>query len=82
MDPSERAYLTRKVLCRCPSCGTTITGGHLFERPEDVPGRPFVATYCHRGEASDGELHAVTMFVDANFAVRSVEKSDLLRISS
>ena len=78
----DRAYIMRKFMCKCPVCGKAIHGRDLFDHPSHLPTRPTSITFCHGHQYGSDKppLHAIHIFLDANMGVRSVEKSDLLRI--
>ena len=78
LSSEEKAFLIRKYVATCPVCHQPIRGGDLFE-DHQFPTRPVSITLCHYGKPGM-PLHAVTMFIDANMSVRTVEKSDLLLI--
>ncbi len=72
-----------KLLCQCPVCKEKIFGGHLGLNDinvDQIKAFPFSYTYCH-GDKNQRNLHAITLYLDAQLKVRGVEASELLKIS-
>jgi len=85
--------LAKKLLCTCPVCQKRIYGGTLGLNELDVSRIkhfPFAYTYVHSHDQIDvhNEMaqqlskHAITLFFDANLAVRGVEESFSLKIDN
>lgn len=78
---SERHFLARKLLCSCPVCHKRIFGETLGLPTLDtsrIKRYPFPYVYLHTHNSADSPnptLHAITIYLDADMAVRSVEDS-------
>ena len=80
---------SNKVLAVCPLCQKKIHSEdlHLDElNLEKITTFPFSVTFCHHTgperqnspKISKKNLHALTIYLDANFAVRGIEPSEFL----
>ncbi len=81
IPPSTRALLMRKLLTICPVCKKPIYGRDIDIAKIEKAGInqwPVLYTHCHSHESIP--LHAITLYLDANFAVRGEEVSQFLKI--
>ena len=79
--PNTRALLMRKLLTICPICKRPIYGKDIDIskiKKSKITHWPITYTHCH----SDGTtpLHAITLYLDANFSVRGEEVSHFVKI--
>lgn len=90
---SERSILAKKLIATCPVCQKRIYGGTLGLNELDVSHIkhfPFAYTYVHSHDQSPSlaameqqlSKHAITLFFDANLAVRGIEESITLKIDN
>jgi hypothetical protein len=77
---SERQFLARKLLCSCPICHKRIFGETLglptldTSRIKRYP-FPYVYVHTHSADSMPPVMHAITIYLDADMAVRSIEDS-------
>ncbi len=79
---NTRSYLAKKLLTICPVCGKRIYGKDIdIEQMNkgNIKNWPIRYTHCHSHKGMP--LHALTMYIDANFAVRGNESSKFLKIT-
>lgn len=79
---NTRSILAKKLLTICPVCGKQIYGKDIDVEKIDterIKSWPIRYTHCHAHKGMP--LHALTMYLDANFAVRGKEYSEFLKIS-
>jgi hypothetical protein len=84
----ERVLLARKMLTVCPICQKKIYSNdlHLNElNLNKITSFPFPVTFCHHtiqessaSKSPRKQMHALTIYLDANFAVRGIEPSEFL----
>ena len=83
MNKDTRTFLTRKLLCICPTCKRRIFGAdigitHLdFSKVKKWP-QQFI--HCHRDK--EHPLHALTIYIDANFSIRGREVTEFVKIQT
>ncbi|MBD3198259.1 MAG: hypothetical protein GF317_24635 [Candidatus Lokiarchaeota archaeon] len=76
-----RALLMKKLLTICPVCKKPIYGRDIDINKIDIKKInrwPMKYVHCHSHEKTP--LHALTLYIDANFSVRANEVSDILKI--
>ncbi|MFX1322187.1 MAG: hypothetical protein ACFFAQ_11145 [Promethearchaeota archaeon] len=76
-----RTILMRKLLTICPICKRPVYGKDIDILKLDklcIKHWPLRYTFCHRHK--NGSLHAITIYLDANFIVRGNEVSDFIKI--
>ena len=81
MKNETRHLLMKKLLTICPICGKQIFGRDIDILNIDkskISNWPFRYTHCHSNRK--GPLHAVTLYLDSNFAVRGKEISQYVKI--
>lgn len=79
---NTRSYLAKKLLTICPICGKKIYGKDIdIEKikKDHIKQWPVRYTHCHTHKETP--IHALTMYLDANFAVRGKESSEFVKIS-
>jgi hypothetical protein len=77
-----RSILAKKLLTTCPVCGKKIYGRDIDIdkiNKDHISNWPVRYTHCHSHEGMP--THALTMYLDANFAVRGRESSEFLKIT-
>ncbi len=74
LSSEDRLILMRKLLAICPLCKKTIFGRDVdlsqFQNEETTH---FPVRYVHTHEQKGFPKHALTLYIDANFAVRGQE---------
>lgn len=90
---SKRLQMSQKILATCPICKKRIYGRDLKLESlnlEQIRSYPFSVTFCHKNSKETisnkldsnldqkPSLHAVTMYLDADFKVRGLESSEFL----
>ncbi|MGV9173007.1 MAG: hypothetical protein ACOC44_13510 [Promethearchaeia archaeon] len=80
---TTRSVLMQKLMSVCPLCGKKIHGRDididgLAEQKSNITRWPVPYTHCHCHE--NGKMHALTLYLDANFAVRGQEISEFVKI--
>ncbi len=76
-----RAFLMRKLLATCPSCNKQIFGGDIdISNINTNSIRQWPLRYIHCHSHNDVPLHALTLYLDADFSVRAREVSDYIKI--
>jgi hypothetical protein len=83
LDKDTRTFLTRKLMCTCPLCKRPIYGGDIDITNIDISkidSWPMAYVHCHSHK--DHPLHALTIYIDANFATRGKEVSPYLKIQT
>ncbi|TXT57996.1 MAG: hypothetical protein BAJALOKI2v1_480024 [Promethearchaeota archaeon] len=81
MKKETRNLLMKKLLTICPICGKQIYGRDIDITNIDlskISKWPFRYTHCHSNRSNP--MHAVTLYLDSNFAVRGKEISEFLKI--
>lgn len=81
LDHKTRYYLSRKLLTICPVCKKLIKGKDIDILTIDktkVTHWPLIYTHCHSHDKYP--MHALTLYLDANFSVRSEEVTHLDKI--
>ena len=83
MDSETRAILMRKLMTVCPICKKQIYG-----RDIDIPSIeksrskidhwPLRYVHCH--DNNNFPMHALMIYIDANFSVRGLETSNFVKI--
>ncbi|MBD3342872.1 MAG: hypothetical protein GF353_27485 [Candidatus Lokiarchaeota archaeon] len=78
-----RQYLAKKLLTICPICGKRIYGKDIdLEEIEKLKKKihhwPIKYIHCHSQHQIP--LHAITLYIDADFAVRGNEVSKFVKI--
>lgn len=77
----SRAFLMKKLLAICPICKKLIYGKDIDIDEIDlskISHWPVKYTHCHSHNGVP--THALTMYIDSNFAVRGKEVSEFLKI--
>lgn len=77
----DRAFLMKKILTICPICNRVIYGkdldiASLFEC--NIEHWPLTYIHCH--SYNNYPIHALTLYLDSNFSVRSSEVSEFIKI--
>jgi hypothetical protein len=76
-----RKLLMKKLLTICPVCKKRIFGKdidiHKIDKKKIVHW-PLKYVHCHQNETIP--FHALTMYIDSNFAVRGADVSDFVKI--
>lgn len=80
---TDRSLLMQKLMSVCPLCGKKIHGRDiditgLTKLKSKINRWPVPYTHCHCHD--DGKMHALTLYLDANFAVRGQEISEFVKI--
>ncbi|MFW9773547.1 MAG: hypothetical protein ACFFEO_15460 [Candidatus Thorarchaeota archaeon] len=78
-----RSFLIRKLLTICPVCNKRIYGKDIDILNIDkskVNHWPLRYIHCHTNK--DVPIHALTIFLDANFSVRGNEVSNFVKIEN
>ena len=76
-----RSLLMRKLLTICPVCKKMIFGRDIdLEIVDKKNVSSWPVQYTHTHEHINHPMHAVTMFLDANLSVRSLEVSYISKI--
>lgn len=78
-----KSFLTGKLLCICPLCKKNIYGKDIDITEIDVSKIkrwPFSIVYCHTH--NNHSIHALTIYLDANFGTRGREVSPYLKIQT
>ncbi len=73
--------LVKKLLAICPICNKQVYGNDINLSSIDknrITHWPLPYVYCHSHK--NGPMHALTMYLDANFAVRAREVSNFITI--
>ncbi|MFX1279628.1 MAG: hypothetical protein ACFFA3_09435 [Promethearchaeota archaeon] len=79
----SRNFLIRKLLLICPVCQKRIYGKDIDILKIDlskINHWPLRYIHCHK--TNNVPLHALTIFLDANFSVRGNEVSDYIKIDN
>ena len=90
MNMLDREMLCRKLLATCPICKKQIYGFTLGLQTFDlspITSFPFAYTYVHTHNHCSATspmppLHAITLYFDANMAVRAIENSKMVKIDN
>lgn len=70
-DSESRAILMRKLMTICPLCGKLIFGRDIdFSKLDNGKVASWPATYDHNHSHKDFGEHNLTIYIDANYAVR------------
>lgn len=70
-DSEARAILMRKLMCICPLCGKLIFGRDIdITKIENGDIRNWPVEYIHSHSHNNVPHHDLTLYIDANFAVR------------
>ena len=77
----NRAFLMKKLLTICPICNRVIYGkdldlSSLFKCK--IEHWPIMYVHCH--SYKNYPIHALTLYLDSNFSVRSSEVSEFIKI--
>ncbi len=74
MPSEERSILMRKLLAICPLCKKTIFGRDVdFSQIQNENCAHYPIRYDHAHEQKGFPKHSLTLYIDANFAVRGQE---------
>ncbi|TFF89438.1 MAG: hypothetical protein EU548_07480 [Promethearchaeota archaeon] len=76
-----RKFLMKKLLTICPVCKKRIFGKDIDIQKIDknkIVHWPLKYVHCHQHQGVP--FHALTMYLDSNFAVRGRDVSDFLKI--
>lgn len=76
-----RALLIRKLIATCPTCNKQIYGEDIDIsniNTKKIQNWPLRYIHCHTH--NDVPLHALTLYLDADFSVRAREVSDYFKI--
>jgi len=76
-----RKLLIRKLIATCPTCNKQIYGEDIDIsniNTKKIQNWPFRYIHCHAH--NDVPLHALTLYLDADFSVRAREVSDYFKI--
>ena len=83
IDNDTRTFLTRKLLCICPTCKRRIFGADIDIANLDltkIKKWPLSFIHCHRDK--NHPLHALTIYIDANFAIRGRQVTEFVKIQT
>ena len=85
MDPGKRAILMRKLISICPICGKQIYGrdidiSQIEKSKSKIDDWPIRYVHCHAHESFP--MHALMIYIDANFSVRGEESSNFVKIQN
>ena len=76
-----RRFLIRKLLATCPTCNKQIYGKDLdISNINTADIRQWPLRYIHCHAHNNVPLHALTLYLDADFSVRAKEVSDYFKI--
>ena len=78
---NSRTLLMKKLIAICPVCKKQIYGRDIDIHDintDKIKSWPLRYVYCH--SENNIPLHALTMYIDANFSVRGREVSDFIKI--
>ena len=83
MDSETRAFLMRKLMTICPVCKKQIYGrdidiNNIEKSRSQIEHWPLRYTHCHTHD--NYPMHALTIYIDANFSVRGMETSSFVKI--
>lgn len=71
IDSESRAILMRKLMTICPLCGKLIFGRDIdFSKIERQKVNSWPVTYEHNHTHNTFPEHNLTLYIDANYAVR------------
>jgi len=75
IPPSQtRAYLMKKLLTICPICKKMIFGRDInLDSVDKTKVSSWPIRYTHSHEHINHPMHSITMFLDANLSVRTLE---------
>ena len=78
---NSRTFLMKKLIAICPVCKKQIYGRDIDINHIDTKKiRSWPLRYVHCHSDDNTPLHALTMYIDANFSVRGREVSDFIKI--
>ena len=82
-NTDDHVILMRKLMTICPICGRQIFGKDIdIDRVKSAKSQidhwPLRYVYCHSHE--EFPMHALTIYLDANFSVRGMEASNFVKI--
>ena len=83
MNTETRAFLIRKLLTVCPVCQKRIYGKDIDilkinSKKSEISHWPLRYIHCH--STNKVPFHALTIYLDNNFAVRGNEVSNFVKI--
>lgn len=71
IDSESRAILMKKLMTICPLCGKLIFGRDIdFSKLESRSINSWPTTYEHSHTHNNFPEHNLTLYIDANYAVR------------
>ena len=84
MDSETRAILMRKLMTICPVCKKQIYGRdidipHIENSKSQIQHWPLRYVHCHEN-GDKFPMHALMIYIDANFSVRGMETSNFVKI--
>ncbi len=83
LDKKTQTFLSSKLLCVCPLCKKYIYGKDIDITKIDlskIKRWPLSIVHCHAHNKHP--LHALTIYLDANFSIRGREASGFLKIQT
>ncbi|MFW9894201.1 MAG: hypothetical protein ACFFD7_00175 [Candidatus Thorarchaeota archaeon] len=81
MNKETRAFLIRKLLIVCPVCQKRIYGKDIdILRIDTSKISHWPLRYVHLHSNNNKPIHALTIYLDNNFAVRGNEVSNFIKI--
>ncbi|MBA7679314.1 hypothetical protein ES703_87603 [subsurface metagenome] len=83
LDKKTQTFLSSKLLCICPLCKKYIYGKDIEIvkiEPSKVKRWPITVVHCHSNK--NYPIHALTLYIDANFSIRSRDVSQYLKIQT
>lgn len=80
-NSETRALLMRKLLAICPACKKKIFGNEIDVTQLDISKiNHWPVRYVHCHSYNNVPIHALTLYIDANFSVRGQEVSNFVKI--
>jgi hypothetical protein len=83
IEKNSKSFLSGKLLCICPLCKKNIYGKDIDITeidPTKIEKWPLTFIHCHTNNGYP--LHALTLYLDANFSIRGREASGFLKIQT
>ena len=85
MVSKNHAVLMRKLIAICPICGKQIYGrdidiSQIQKSKSKIDQWPIRYVHCHAHEHFP--MHALMIYIDANFSVRGEEYSNFVKIQN
>ncbi|MHA2007865.1 MAG: hypothetical protein ACXABO_10890 [Promethearchaeota archaeon] len=81
INNESRKFLIRKLLTICPVCKKKIYGRDIdILNIDKTKIQQWPLTYIHCHANNQIPIHALTIYIDANFSVRDNQVSDFIKI--